>query len=81
MRARHIEKRLLWQELLVPDVRTRLGRDEDTAPDAWAAALVNAAFGCADAAIQEWIRREGNADIQSLYRDALTTVHPPRGGK
>lgn len=75
LRARRIEKQLLWQELLIPDVHARLGRGDDTIPDARARALVAAVLGCADAAIHEWARSDGNADIHSLYFDALATVH------
>lgn len=78
LRARHIEKQLLWQELLIPDVRTRLSDGDGGATgtlDTRARALVTAALGCADAAIHEWVRAEGAADILGLYADALTTVH------
>ncbi|MCX4609615.1 MULTISPECIES: TetR family transcriptional regulator [Streptomyces] len=76
LRARHIEKQLLWQELLIPDVRARLGGGDDVGPpDARARALVTAALGCTDAAIHEWVRAEGDADILGLYADALATVH------
>ncbi|MET7488734.1 helix-turn-helix domain-containing protein [Streptomyces sp. NPDC005538] len=74
LRARRIEKQLLWQELLVPEVRSRLSHRAGTAPDARARALVTAALGCADAAIHEWVRAEGDADILGLYSDALGAV-------
>ncbi|WP_427925053.1 TetR family transcriptional regulator [Streptomyces sp. cg40] len=77
LRARHIEKQLLWQDMLIPDVRARLGHDHDNGPDARARALVTAAFGCADAAIHEWVRADGAADIRGLYADALAAVHTP----
>ena len=75
LRARRIEKQFLWQELLIPDVRARLGRGDDTTPDARARALVTAVLGCADAAIHEWVRAEGKVDIRGLYAEALATVH------
>ncbi|MFJ5304408.1 TetR family transcriptional regulator [Streptomyces sp. NPDC088350] len=77
LRARHIEKQLLWQDMLIPDVRARLGHDNDNGPDARARALVTAALGCADAAIQEWVRADGDADIRGLYADAFAAVQAP----
>lgn len=74
LRARHIEKQFLWQEMLVPGVRARLGRGQGDAPEARARALVTAVLGCADAAIHEWVRAGGDADIRALYADALDAV-------
>jgi AcrR family transcriptional regulator len=74
LRARSIEKHLQWQDLLVPNVRRRLGSDPMDADDVVADAIVASAIACLDAAGAVWARSDGNADLKGLYRRAVESV-------
>ncbi|MCA5893332.1 TetR/AcrR family transcriptional regulator [Isoptericola sp. NEAU-Y5] len=78
LRARSIEKHLAWQELLVPNIRRRLGGDPHAADGASAEvaadALVASAIACLDAAGAVWARNDGSPDLRTLYRRAVDSV-------
>jgi|SRR6185437_16979891 AcrR family transcriptional regulator len=71
LRARHFEKQLSWQEMLVPEVARRLsvgpGRHEDPRPGA----LVAAALACLDMAAASWVACEGNVPLAVLLDRAM----------
>lgn len=73
LRARHLEKRLRWQEMLVPLIAVRLPGDPQSAT-LRASAIVSSALACLDAASQAWIASEGTADLAELYDDAVEAV-------
>lgn len=75
LRARHLEKRLRWQELLVPLLTARI-----TAPHAAlaAAAIVTTALGCLDVATDALLRSDEGTRFDDLYVAALAAV---RGGR
>ncbi|WP_433463993.1 hypothetical protein [Spirillospora sp. CA-128828] len=61
LRARHYEKQLGWQEMMVPEIARRLGTGPDQPEDPRPTALVAAALACADAASTGWVACEGKA--------------------
>ncbi|WP_229067493.1 TetR/AcrR family transcriptional regulator [Actinoplanes sp. DH11] len=77
LRARSIEKHLQWQELLVPNIRLRLGLDADDRRDPAADAIVSSAIACLDVAGQIWTRTGGTADLADLYDRAVLAVRAP----
>lgn len=74
LRSRSIEKHLHWQELLVPDIRRRLGLAEDDVTNPAPAAIVASAIACLDAAGEVWVEGDGLADLASLYDQAVAGV-------
>lgn len=77
LRARSIEKHLQWQELLVPNIRLRLGIDADDQIDPAADAIVSSAIACLDVAGQLWTRTGGTTDLADLYDRAVRAVRTP----
>ena len=71
LRARHHEKQLGWQKLLVPEVARRLGADPDRPEDARPSALVGAALACLDAASAAWVACEGTVPLPTLLDRAM----------
>jgi AcrR family transcriptional regulator len=71
LRARRTEKRLHWNEALVPMLAARIGghRAEFTA-----AAIVAAALSCLDVASDAWLRSDGKEDLADLYDKAVAAV-------
>jgi AcrR family transcriptional regulator len=71
LRARHYEKQLSWQELLVPEIARRLranpDRPEDTRPNALAAA----ALACLDVAATRWVACGGTVPLAVLLDRAM----------
>ncbi|GAA1815718.1 TetR family transcriptional regulator [Agromyces neolithicus] len=70
--ARHVEKRLRWQELLVPLIAARLPSGGDR--DLQAHAIVASALSCLDAASRAWLRSSGEAELGDLYDQAVAAV-------
>ncbi len=71
LRARRLEKQLLWLDLLVPPIRARLtGGDAELR----AQAIVASALACLDTATEMWIRRDGDGRIEDLYDEAVAAV-------
>jgi AcrR family transcriptional regulator len=73
LRSRSIEKHLHWQELLVPNIRRRLGIPGDEENPA-AEAIVASAIACLDIAGEIWTRGDGAADLAGLYDAAVRAV-------
>ncbi|WP_405449879.1 TetR/AcrR family transcriptional regulator [Streptomyces achromogenes] len=74
LRARHWEKQLHWQTLLVPEVSRRLGVDPADAQDPRAHALVGAALACLDAAGAAWLACDGATPVSVLLDRAMETL-------
>ncbi len=72
LRARHLEKRLRWQDRLVPLVAARLGGGPGAALRA--TALVSSAIACTDAALDAWLAAGGDADLVALYDEAVAAI-------
>jgi AcrR family transcriptional regulator len=77
LRARSIEKHLQWQEMLVPNIRLRLGIDADDQADPAADAIVASAITCLDVVGQLWAKTDGTADLADLYDRAVHAVRSP----
>lgn len=73
LRARLLEKRLRWHELLVPPVAARLS-DDDGRAALRASAIVASALACLDAASEAWIASGGSEDLGDLYDEAVAAV-------
>ena len=73
LRARHLEKQLQWQELLVPDIARRLGAPDGGTADVRAHALVASALACLDAASIAWARTD-DTPIETLLDAAIGVV-------
>ncbi|NYI04588.1 TetR/AcrR family transcriptional regulator [Allostreptomyces psammosilenae] len=80
LHARYIEKRLRWQEELVPVVRARLTAGPDPAPHLRAKAIVVTVLACMDAATELWVREGGRPDPADLYDQCLAAVRGHGGG-
>ncbi|MFE6843211.1 TetR/AcrR family transcriptional regulator [Streptomyces sp. NPDC057686] len=74
LRARYTQKRLRWQELVLPAVAARMAEGEGPVPGVRAAAVVATVFACVDAATEAWVRSGGSADLAALYDEALAAV-------
>ncbi|WP_207226317.1 hypothetical protein [Microterricola gilva] len=71
MRARNLEKHLLWAQLLTPLVVERL--DGPHRP-LRAEALVQASLACFDLALASWAQSETAADPARLLRAAFAEI-------
>lgn len=71
LRARHYEKQLNWQKLLVPEVARRLGADPDRPEDIRPRALAAAALACLDVASTGWVACEGTVPLAVLLDRAM----------
>jgi AcrR family transcriptional regulator len=78
LRARSIEKHLRWQELLVPELRRRLGAGDDPR-DLRAGILIAGVMTCLDIAGEAWARCDGAVPLEELFRQASATLHPTGG--
>ncbi|MGP2439278.1 TetR/AcrR family transcriptional regulator [Streptomyces sp. JW3] len=74
LRARQLEKRQQWTELLVPDIAARLGDAADPMTQVRARALVACALTCSDIATETWVRSDGTADIEQVFDEAVAAV-------
>ncbi|MCW2508801.1 MAG: TetR family transcriptional regulator [Modestobacter sp.] len=73
LRAGWLEKRLRFQEDLLPLVKARM----DTAvgsTDSAARAVIATVFACLDAASMTWVDNGGKGDIMDLYDECLAAV-------
>ena len=76
LRAGWLEKRLRFQEDLLPVVKARMDPAAGRT-DAAARAVIATAFGCLDAASMTWVDQEGEGELMDLYDECLAAV---RGG-
>ena len=74
LRAGQFEKQLRWQELLVPNVRMRLGVGAGDVSDPRAEAIVACALTCLSVANEIWTRSDGEADPAGLYDQAVAAI-------
>ncbi|MFG2585455.1 TetR/AcrR family transcriptional regulator [Streptomyces malaysiensis] len=73
LRAGWLEKRLRFQEDLLPLVEARMGTAGGGA-DPRARAVLATAFACLDAASMTWVANDGKGDIMDLYDECLAAV-------
>ncbi|MGW6057364.1 TetR/AcrR family transcriptional regulator [Streptomyces sp. NPDC055189] len=73
LRAGYLEKRLRFQEDLLPLVQARMGTGAGN-PDPGARAVIGTAFACLDAASMTWVDNGGTGDIIDLYDECLAAV-------
>lgn len=73
LHARHLEKRLRWQEMLVPIIVARLGTS-DSGATLRASAIVASALACLDAASEAWVANDGATDLTALYDEAVKAI-------
>ncbi|WP_406185624.1 TetR family transcriptional regulator [Streptomyces sp. NBC_01006] len=80
LRARYTQKRLRWQEMVLPAVTARMAAGKGSGPgrgpvsELRAAAVTATVFACVDAATEAWVRGGGSADLAALYDEALAAV-------
>ena len=76
LRAGWLEKRLRFQEELLPLVKARMEAAADPVdqPELPARAVIATAFACLDAASMAWVADGGKGDIMDLYDVCLATV-------
>ncbi|MEU7164569.1 helix-turn-helix domain-containing protein [Streptomyces morookaense] len=73
LRAGWLEKRLRFQENLLPLIETRM--DAATGNEgAKARAVIATAFACLDAATMTWVANNGKGEIMDLYDECLAAV-------
>lgn len=73
LRAGWLEKRLRFQENLLPLIETRM--DAATGNEgAKARAVIATAFACLDAASMTWAANDGKGEIMDLYDECLAAV-------
>jgi regulator of sirC expression with transglutaminase-like and TPR domain len=70
LRARQLGKQLGWQDLLATEVARRLGIPSQ-APDPRPRALVAAALGCLNAAVDVWTAADGALPLPLLLDQAM----------
>ncbi|MEU6224880.1 TetR family transcriptional regulator [Streptomyces sp. NPDC047042] len=73
LRARQLEKRQQWTELLVPDIAKRLGATDPMA-EVRARALVACALACSEVATETWVRSNGTVDMEEVFDAAVAAV-------
>ncbi|MER6422940.1 helix-turn-helix domain-containing protein [Streptomyces sp. NPDC001137] len=73
LRAGWLEKRLRFQEDLLPLVQARMDVAGGSA-DVRARAVIATAFACLDAASMTWVANDGKGDIMDLYDKCLAAV-------
>ncbi|GAB2864005.1 hypothetical protein GCM10022221_75070 [Actinocorallia aurea] len=74
LRARQLEKRQQWTELLLPDIARRLGAPADPLSELRARALVASALACSEAATEMWVRSDGTVDMDRAFDEAVAAV-------
>jgi AcrR family transcriptional regulator len=73
LKARQLGKQMGWLDLLVPEVARRLGVASE-ACDARPRALVAAALGCLNAAVDVWTAAGGTVSLPALLDQAMSAV-------
>lgn len=73
LRAGWLEKRLRFQENLLPLIETRMDAATDK-EGAKARAVIATAFACLDAASMTWVANDGKGEIMDLYDECLAAV-------
>jgi len=81
LRARYMDKRMSWIELLAPEIARRLhaaGAVPEAGLDLSARAIVGTSLTCLTLAAEKWAAQDGKADLGDLYDTAIAAV---RGGE
>jgi len=73
LRAHHVEKHILWEQLLAPVVEARLAAAGDTNP-LRARTLAHTAIASLDLTFAEWSASNGTLDLETLLDDVFTQV-------
>jgi AcrR family transcriptional regulator len=73
LRARHLEKQILWERMLVPNITERL-HGTPASRSLRAHALVSAALSCLDAAVNAWAQTGASESLADLLDAAITAV-------
>ncbi|MYS24965.1 transcriptional regulator, TetR family [Streptomyces sp. DvalAA-14] len=73
LRAGWLEKRLRFQDDLLPLIETRMDAATGT-EGAKARAVIATAFACLDAASITWVANDGKGEIMDLYDECLAAV-------
>ncbi|GAA3071577.1 hypothetical protein GCM10010464_39770 [Pseudonocardia yunnanensis] len=73
LRAGWLEKRLRFQDDLLPLIEARMDAATGSV-DAKARAVIATAFACLDAASMTWVGNDGKGDIMDLYDECLAAV-------
>ncbi|MBS2538343.1 hypothetical protein KGQ20_36895 [Catenulispora sp. NF23] len=73
LRAGWLEKRLRFQDELLPLVKARMDT-ADGAAGLRARAVIATAFACLDAATMVWVDNDGEGDVMDLYDAGLAAV-------
>ena len=76
LKARHYEKTMTWQAVLIPEVARRLGIAEPQLADPRPAAVIACALACLDAAIATWITSDDSPPLTELLDTAMNSVSP-----
>lgn len=76
LRARNLEKHLLWARLLTPLVRERLSGDLAALR---AQTLIQASLVCFDVALTAWAEPDETTDAVDLLRQSFDTLAPGNG--
>lgn len=77
LRARYMDKRMSWIELLAPEIARRLhaaGAVPEGDLDLSARAIVGTALTCLTLAAEAWAAQDGKADLGDLYDTAIAAV-------
>ncbi|WP_194898137.1 TetR/AcrR family transcriptional regulator [Catenulispora pinisilvae] len=73
LRAGWLEKRLRFQDELLPLIKARMD-SADGAAELRARAVIATAFACLDAATMVWVDDDGEGDVMDLYDAGLAAV-------
>ncbi|GGD43017.1 TetR family transcriptional regulator [Microbacterium faecale] len=77
LRARHLEKQLAWESLLVPVLAERIRSTAQNAaidPELQASAIVSGSLACLDVASKTWILGDGARNLTQLYDEAVAAI-------
>ncbi|MGW2832662.1 hypothetical protein [Streptomyces sp. NPDC001286] len=74
LRAGWLEKRLRFQEDLLPLIEARMDRTAAGDTALRARAVIATAFACLDAASMTWVADDGEGDLMDLYDECLAAV-------
>ncbi|MEV8371901.1 helix-turn-helix domain-containing protein [Kribbella sp. NPDC056861] len=72
LQASYVQKRLRWQQDLLPAVRDRLGGGSERELEA--RIVIAVSFACVDASTATWVASDGTEDIEALYDQAITVA-------
>lgn len=77
LRARYMDKRMSWIDLLAPEIARRLhaaGAVPEAGLDLSARAIVGTSLTCLTLAAEKWAAQDGKVDLGDLYDTAIAAV-------